>query len=362
MATILKQDPTPSVGRPALAVLAAVAFIFLLHWGAPFFIPLFVALLISFGLSPVVDVLERLVRWRVVAAAIVVLALVGSMAAAAYAWSDDVAQAWEKLPNAVKMVSRSVQKAARAPAAPITEIKKAAAAIENGGQPEVKPAPAPTTSSQMPMWELLWTGWKGVMVALAQVTVVLFLVFFMLASGDLFKRKVVAIMSERWSKRFTLEVINQIDQQVRRSIGVLIVANICVGFGTWAAFAMLGVEYAGLWGLAAGVIHTAPYFGPAIVAGASLLAAFVQFEDWGRAALVSGSSILVATLVGGVLATWLSAKRTRMNTTAAFVGLLFFGWLWGLAGVLLAIPLLAVIKTICDHNENWKPVATLLGR
>ena len=362
MATILKQDAAP-LGRPALAILAACAFIFLLHWGAPFFIPLFVALLISFGLTPVVDVLERVVRWRVIAAAIVVLLLVGSMGAAAYAWSDDVAQAWEKLPNAVKTVSRSVQRVTQKPSAPITKIKKAAAAIESGGQPVSKqPAPAPASSPQMPMWELLWTGWKGVMLALAQVTVVLFLVFFMLASGDLFKRKLVTIMSERWSKRFTLEVVNQIDQQVRRSIGVLIIANILVGFGTWAAFAMLGVEYAGLWGLAAGVIHTAPYFGPAIVAVASLLAGFVQFEDWGRAALVSGSSILVATLVGGLLATWLSAKQTRMNTTATFVGLLFFGWLWGLAGVLLAIPLLAVIKTICDHNENWKTVATLLGR
>src|SRR3954447_7603981 len=107
MATIARQDTAP-IGRPALAVLATVASVFFLHWGAPFFVPLFVALLISFGLTPVADWLERIVRWRVLASAIIVLFLVASMGAAAYAWSDDIAAAWAKLPNAVKTVSLSL--------------------------------------------------------------------------------------------------------------------------------------------------------------------------------------------------------------------------------------------------------------
>jgi len=144
-------------------------------------------------------------------------------------------------------------------------------------------------------------------------------------------------------------------------LGVLLVSNILVGLGTWAAFAALGVEYAGLWGVAAAILHTAPYFGPAIIAALSLVAAFLQFGEWKISFLVAGAHVGIATVVGMLFATWLASRTTRLNATAAFVGLLFFGWLWGLWGVLLAIPLLAIIKAICDYNEDWKTLAELLG-
>src|SRR5206468_11133489 len=92
------------------------------------------------------------------------------------------------------------------------------------------------------------------------------------------------------------------------------------------------------------------------------VAAFMQFGDWGHALMVAGITILVATLVGSVFATWLSARQTRMNTTATFVGLLFFGWIWGLWGILLAIPLLAIVTTTCERSETWMPIAELLAR
>jgi predicted PurR-regulated permease PerM len=117
-----------------------------------------------------------------------------------------------------------------------------------------------------------------------------------------------------------------------------------------------------MWGAIAGVMHTAPYFGPALIAAASLVGGFMQFGEWSRALMVSGASILVAALIGQLFATWLASKQTEMNTTATFIGLLFFGWIWGLWGVLLAIPLLAIVKTVCEANEDWKAVAELLGR
>ena len=202
----------------------------------------------------------------------------------------------------------------------------------------------------------------GAMVAAGQIMVVLFLVFFVLASGDLFKRKVLAIAAERNKTRFTLKMLEEIDAQVRRYLVVLLVANVLVGLGTWLAFLALGMKYAALWGAMAGVLHTAPYFGPTVIAGGSLLSAFVQFGEWPRAFVVAGSSILVATLVGQLFATWLASRQARMNTTATFIGLLFFAWIWGFWGILLGIPLLAIVKTVCDHNEDWKPVAELLGR
>jgi predicted PurR-regulated permease PerM len=199
--------------------------------------------------------------------------------------------------------------------------------------------------------------------ATTQITAVLFLVFFMLASGDLFKRKLLSLAGDRLSQRKdALRVIEEIDRQVRRYLAVLLISNVLVGLGVWAAFSVLKVQYAEMWGVAAAVLHTAPYFGPAIVAVASFLGAFLQFGDWQMAFLASGSTVAIATVVGMVFATWLASRTTRMNATASFVGLLFFGWIWDFWGVLLAIPILAIVKTICDYNDDWKPVAELLGR
>ena len=353
----------------ASSVIAAVAVVFLLHWGAEFFVPLFVSVIISYALSPVVEHLTRAVRYRVIGAAIVVLSLVGLIALAAWSWSDDVEAIWLKVPVAAKSVSRTVQEIVRKPAGPITEVKKAAADIETAAKTG-KPAPAgaapqrsESSVAQVSMWQLLWTGWKGAVVAVTQLTVVLFLVFFMLASGSLFKKKLVLLSGERLAQRkFTVQVIDEIDHQIRRYLWVMLIANTLVGLGTWGVFTIAGLEYAGLWGLVAAVLHTIPYFGPAMIAVGSFVVALVQFGDWRAALVVGGSSVLVAAVVGQLFATWLASRETRMNTTAAFIGLLFFGWIWGFWGLLLGIPILAIVKTICDHNEDWKPVGELLGR
>lgn len=351
--------------RPT-SLIAIVAVVFLLKWGAEFFVPLFVALLIAYALSPIVEHLTRLVRFRVLAAALVVLAIIAGAGFAAWAWSDDVQAIWQKIPVAARTVSKNVQQMVK-PAGPINEVKKAAADIESAAATG-KPAPAAQPASrqesaQVSVWQLVWTGWKGITLAATQVTVVLFLVFFMLASGSLFKKKLVMLSGERLAQRkFTVQVIDEIDQQVRRYLMVVLIANTLVGLGTWAVFSLSGLQYAGIWGLVAAVLHTVPYFGPALIAIGSFIVAFVQFGDWQRALVVAASSIAVATVVGTLFATWLASRQTRMNATASFIGLLFFGWIWGLWGLLLGIPILAIVKTVCDHNEDWKPVGELLGR
>ena len=350
----------------AQVLLAFVAGIALLYFGAPFFIPFFVAVLIAYALAPVTDALTRVVRWRVVAAGLVVLAVLAAMGTAAWAWSDDLAALWQRVPEATKTIAASLKRASQKPASPVAQVQKAAKEIESiaqGGKSAPAAAPAAPSPSTFSFWSVVWNGGKGAMAAVTQTVAVIFLVFFMLASGDLFKRKLVRMFGDTLSeKKITVQMIDEIDTQIRRYLGVVVIANLLVGFGTWIAFRVLGVNYPELWGLAAGVIHTAPYFGPAIIAVGSLVAGFLQFGTWGQAFLVSGVSILVATLVGSVFATWLSARQTQMNTTATFVGLLFFGWIWGLWGILLGIPLLAIVKAICERNEAWQPVAELLRR
>lgn len=350
----------------ALVVLAVIASIMMLYFGAPFFIPFFLALMISYALSPLVDMLTRVLRWRVVSATVVVMATLGLLGAGMYAWSDDLAALWQRVPEATRTVADSLKKKmVQTPSSPVAEVKKAAAEIEalaQTGKPKPPPAPAAAPST-VSFWGMVAQAGKMAIVAGSQVLVVIFLVFFMLASGDLFKRKLVKMFGDTLSeKKITVQVIDEIDAQIRRYLGVLVISNVMVGVLTWLVFRMMGVNYPELWGVVSAILHTAPYFGPAIIAVASLVTAFVQYNDWGQAFLVSGATILIATLVGSVFATWMSARQTQMNTTTTFIGLLFFGWIWGLWGILLGIPLLAMVKTVCEHKEEWKPVAELLSR
>jgi predicted PurR-regulated permease PerM len=354
-------------GQTPTVVLATIASIFLLYWGAPFFIPLFLALMIAFALAPVVDLVERLVRFRVLAASLVVVATLALIGTAAYGWSDDAQRLWEQVPATARAITGSFRQMARTPAGPVAEVKKAAAEIEaiasTGKANPPPPAPAAPPAAPHSFWATVWEGGKAVITAVSQVTAVIFLVFFMLASGNLFKRKLVGIMGNTLTeKKMTVEVIDEIDKQIRRYLGVLLVSNVLVGAGTWIVFRLMGVSYAEIWALAAGVMHTAPYFGPAVIATAALIGGFMQFGSWSWGFALAGATIGVATLVGSVFATWLASRQSQMNTTATFIGLLFFAWIWGLWGILLGIPLLAIVKTVCDHNDEWKPLAELLSR
>jgi predicted PurR-regulated permease PerM len=121
------------------------------------------------------------------------------------------------------------------------------------------------------------------------------------------------------------------------------------------------VEYPGPWGLAAGIMNTVPYFGPTVVAIAAFVAAFVQFETLGQAGLVSAASLVITTLEGMILTPLLVSRLAQMNAVAVFLGLLFWGWLWGVAGMLLAVPLLMAVKSIADRVADLKPLSELLG-
>ena len=225
-------------GNRSLVVLAAIAVVFLLYFGAPFFIPLLVSLFIAYALSPVVSIVEKAVRFRVLAAAIVVLSILGLFGVAAWAWADDVQRLWQEAPDAAKTLSRSLQKYVKP--GPLNEVKKAATELENVAQTgkanPVVATPPVAQSAQLSMVDVAIKGGKGLGMAATQIVAVLFLVFFMLASGDLFKKKLLAIAAERNKRRFTLQILEQVDAQIRRYLLVLLIANVLVGIGTWLAF------------------------------------------------------------------------------------------------------------------------------
>jgi predicted PurR-regulated permease PerM len=150
--------------------------------------------------------------------------------------------------------------------------------------------------------------------------------------------------------------------QVQRQLFVTLAANTLIAIGTWLAFKAMGVEQAGIWGIVAGVLHFVPYLGSVLVAIAAGTAGFLQFGTLLHALAVAGAALLIASAIGLVFMTSLQSRFARVNASVLFIALLFFAWLWGLAGLLLCAPLVAIAKVICDRVESLKPVGELIGR
>jgi predicted PurR-regulated permease PerM len=196
----------------------------------------------------------------------------------------------------------------------------------------------------------------------SQLVLVFFFAFFMLASGDLFKRKIVKLAGPSLEKRkITVQILDEINTQIERFLLVRVFTSVVVGVITWLALRAMGMEQAGLWGLAAGVFNSIPYFGPVIVAAGVFIVGFLQFDDVAMGIYVSGVSVIITTLEGWLLTPWLTSRAARTNEVAMFFALIFWSFVWGLWGTLLAVPMLVAVKACCDRVEDLKPIGELLG-
>jgi predicted PurR-regulated permease PerM len=191
---------------------------------------------------------------------------------------------------------------------------------------------------------------------------VLFLVFFLLLAGDTFKRKLVKLTGPSLTrKKVTVHILDDINTSIQNYMFMLLVTNILLALLTWFAFRAIGLENAGAWAIFAGVAHIMPYFGPLLIMAATGLVSFLQFESLRMVILVAGSSIAIATLVGMVVTTWMTGKIAKMNPAAVFVSLLFWGWLWGMWGLLLGVPVVVILKVVAERVEGMEVLAELLG-
>jgi predicted PurR-regulated permease PerM len=360
-----------NVRSVALVVIAALACLWALHWASALIVPLLLGLIFSYALTPLVDRMVRLYLPRAFAAALVLACLVGGVGSLVHSLSDDAVAMIESLPDSAQKLRRGIE-SRRNQGKPdaIDKVQQAATEIERAAEQGASPTPAPArgvtkVQIEKPRFNVkdyLWPGALGLAGAIGQVTVVIFVTFFLLASGDTFRRKMVKIAGPTFGqKRITLQALDEIDLQIQRYLMVQVFTSALVGAATWLAFLWIGVDNAGVWGAVAFVLNFIPYFGSIIVTGASALLGFVQFGSFEMALLIGGVALLINSIEGYLLTPWLTGRASRMNPVAVFVGVLAWGWLWGIWGLFLGVPILMVIKAVCDRVEDLKAVGELLG-
>ncbi len=353
----------------SLAVLAVLAIVFALRWAADVFVPLMLSLLLTYALAPLV---ERLVRWhipRAIAAALVLLAIAGAVGSTAYSLSESAGQLVDSLPVAAQKLRQAVRNRGPARAGTLETVQQAAAQLEQAAEENSAKVAARKGVARVvierPSFNVrdyLWSGTVGLLGAAGQLALVAFLTFFALSSGNTFRRKLVKITGPSLQrKKITVHVLDDVTGHIQRYLLVQIFTSVVVGVATGLSFWAMGLENAAVWGIIAAVTNLIPYLGSIFVMGASALVAFLQFNAIETALLVGGTSLLIHTLVGNLLAPWLTSRSSRMNPVAVFVGVIFWGWLWGIWGLLLGIPIMMVVKAVCDRVEDLQPLGELLG-
>jgi predicted PurR-regulated permease PerM len=357
------------VRSAALSLLAFVALVFALKAAQEVFIPIVLAALIGYALEPVVSRLVRLKFHRAIASGLVLTALTCGLAACAWGVRGQFMAALEQLPDVAQRLRQSVRSAlGSGDASALGKIRKAATEIEKtateavGGPKSTTEAPRVKISEPaFDANEYLLSGSKQVLSLAGQALTIFFLVYFLLAAGDLYKRKIVKITGTTLSeKKVTVEIINEINAQIGQFLLVQAATSGVVAVVTWLSLWAIGLNQPAVWGIAAGIFNSVPYFGAIFVAAGIFVVGLLQ-GGLAMAVLAGAIAFVITTLEGSLLTPALLGRAAKMNQVAVFISLLFWSWVWGIVGMILAVPLMMAIKTVCDRIEDLQPVGELLG-
>ncbi len=366
--TVVRQRAPVDIRSASMLTVAVLGTLFAMHWASVILIPLMLGIVVSCALGPIVNQLERLLP-RALASALLVLGLIAGITFTAYSLSDDGMQFIEGLPKAAEKLKLALREQRRQSDTPIEKVQQAAAQIEQAAKETV---PAPPTARGVTRVQVEKPGFRlsdlavtltpSLVTMAGQLTIVIFLTFFLLASGDQLRRKIVRLAGPRFAHmRITAQALDEITTQIQRYLLMQGFISALVGVATWLAFWALGMEHAAIWGVLGGVLNLVPYIGALAFTAVSTVAAFLQFGGIELALPVAGVSALLHTVSGHWLTPWLTGRANRMNTVAVFVAMLVFGWLWGVWGLLLGVPILLIVKTVGDHVEAYRGLGELLA-
>ena len=380
---------TPASGV-AVTVLASLAVIVALWWARSFMVPLTAGLMLALLVLPLTSLLERWLRSRIVATLLTLMLVMAALGLAAAAFGDQLGRVAGRAPDMISLVAqqladtepgadsvvqrarvafRELDRAAErlAGAKPMIQTARAKAAAAK--QAELAASNAAATSPQVSisdsatvaLRESAVSGSSALIKLAGDLTIILFIAFFVLAGGQPLADRLLGLWGERPGLKLRAEhAAHECVRQIRIYGGVLLVTNTVVGLIVWAAFAVAGLPDAGGWGLTAAVLHVVPYLGMALLTGLGAAETFLVYGSVGPALGMAAFLVLLSTLVGTVVTAWLQGRAAKMNAAAVFIGVVFWGALWGVWGLLLGPALVVLFKVVAEHTRPGQRLAHLM--
>lgn len=358
------------VRSTSLAVLAIIALIVFLHWAQAVLIPITFAVLLSYALTPIVDWFERHIKLhKAVGAALILTLILAGLGVGLISLQPEALDILDLVPRATQKFNLVLRGSRRAAPDAVEKIQKAATEIEKVANAAASPTSTTTAAPVKPPSELggkireyLLMGTMSVAVGIGQLIVVVALVYFLLIAGDTFRRTLVRLSGDTLSKKkITVQLLDEIDGQVQRYLLVQIATSALLGVVAWLVFAWIGLDNAATWACVGGVFHLIPYAGPIAFLALITLVAYIQFDAVQPVVMVIGSMLVTLGVIGLLLVPWLTQKIGTLSAVTVFITLLVWGWLWGVWGLVLGVPIMMAVKSVCDRVQDLRPISEFLG-
>jgi predicted PurR-regulated permease PerM len=337
----------------AITGLFVLAIFYTIYFARAFLLPIVIAVLLDILLSPVIRWLKRIRIPEPVGAALVVLTLLGVLGGGVYrlagpaqAWIARAPQSLERLQTRLREVRQPVEDMSRT-----AERVEAATEVRKGVTPEVV-LRGPRLSERL-------FGSTQLLVAGAIETLVL--LYFLLAVGDLFLQKLIRVLPQFKDKKMAVAIARETEASISTYLFTVTLVNLAVGAVVTLVMLAVGMPNAILWGALAALAEFIPYLGSTTLLGMLALAGLVTFPSLGHALLVPASYLAVNIVQSNFVTPVILGRRLTLNPVAILVGLIFWWWMWGVAGAFIAVPLLATLKIFCDHIESLAPIGEFLG-
>ena len=332
----------PVVGMFALAVITA------LYFGRAILMPILFGMILAVVLAPVVERLSRLRVPEPLGAALVMLAMIGLLVLAIELLVLPARDVLAELPAQIQALLGHLLEWVRSFRLGNWLAPRDSADLSNQA-----------TAQGISMTGTFLKAAQGFIISVVSASL---LAFFLLSSGDLFLTKLVRILPTIRDKVRAVKVVRTVQQEVATYFASVSMINAGLGIAvtllTWA----FGLPMPWFWGALVALLNFVPYIGAGVSALLLVLAGMAFTESFSHALLLAACFVGITFVEGQLINPVLVGKRLELNHTVVFVALLFWGWLWGIGGLLLAVPLLIIIKKFADHTPGWEAVAEFLAR
>lgn len=354
IASPLNRPAWPKAVRASLAILAALAIIASLHIASEIVIPVVAAIVLQFMVAPA---MRQLCRWHLpppLGAAFIVIGLATMLIVGILHLTSPAAEWVDRVPE----VSSRIQEKLRVVREPVEQVAKASQQVERATTITGETANVQVTLRRPGLLEQLAGGVRSMLFGISVTLVVL---YFLLATGDLFRLKLVRVIQRFEDKKRALVTIADIEHQVSIYLSTQTLIN--VGLGTIVGFVLwwLGVPNPGLWGLMVALANFVPFFGFIIAAGVLMAVSMLSFESFWWALAAPGAYAALKIIEGNFISPNILGRSLTLNPLVIILSLLFWGWLWGPVGALLAVPILVIAKTVCEHVERLHKLADFIS-
>lgn len=369
----LGRVPRSSVASTVLATLAVVA---VLWWGQRFLVPVAAGLMLSMLIAPGVVAVQRVLHNRTLSVLIALMMFLAVAGAASYAFGGQIARMAERAPDMIQLMADrlattrpdtdSVLKRGRDA---LSQLDRAAQSVATGTSPRTQrtlrnpppETPSLTQNATVLVRDTAVSGSTVLMKFATDLSVILFVAFFVLSGGPSLSSRFVNLWGHSPRGRARAErAVRESARQIRLYAGTLLVTNAVIGLAVWLAFWASGLPDAATWGITAAVLHVVPYIGMAVLVVFGGAETFLAHGTFTSAFAMAAFLVLLSTLVGTVMTAWLQSRAAKMNAAAVFIGLVFWGALWGVWGLFLGPALIVVMKVIAQNSRSAHRVAKLM--